>query len=134
MDTRAFHHVAMAVESLDEAVETYRRLFGAEVEHRGRMEHQGVEAVYLRLGEGRVELVAPLGDDTPVGRFLARRGPGVHHVAYEVEDLTAAIEELEAEGATVIDDERRAGLAGSEVAFIHPESVHGVLVEVVAHA
>lgn len=134
MDTRAFHHVAMAVESLDEAVETYRRLFGAEVEHRGRMEQQGVEAVYLRLGEGRVELVAPLGDDTPVGRFLARRGPGVHHVAYEVEDLTAAIEELEAEGATVIDDEHRAGLAGSEVAFIHPESVHGVLVEVVAHA
>jgi methylmalonyl-CoA epimerase len=124
----------MAVESLDEAVETYRRLFGAKVEHRGRMEHQGVEAVYLRLGEGRVELVAPLGDDTPVGRFLARRGPGVHHVAYEVEDLTAAIEELEAEGATVIDDEHRAGLAGSEVAFIHPESVHGVLVEVVAHA
>ena len=132
VDTREIHHVAMAVSSLDEAVETYRRL-GAEVELRGRLGDQGIEAAYLRLGESRVELVAPLDDDTPVGRFLASRGPGVHHVAYEVGSVPAAIEALISEGATMVDEEPRRGLDGHEVAFVHPGSVHGVLVEVVAH-
>jgi len=129
----SLHHVAMAVEDLDEAVETYRRLFDAEVEYRGTIPGQGVEACYLRLGSGRIELLAALGDDTPVGRFLGRRGPGMHHVAFEVDDLPAAIRELAAAGANVIDTEPRPGLGGHQVSFIHPESVHGVLVEVVSN-
>ena len=131
MPVRDVHHVAFAVDDLDEAVETYRSLLGAVVELRGRLEHQGVEAVYLRLGEGRVELVSPLGDDTPVGRFLARRGPGMHHVGFAVDDVAATIEELAGVGANVIDAEPRPGLGGHEVAFVHPESLHGVLAEMV---
>jgi methylmalonyl-CoA epimerase len=131
MRVRGVHHVAMAVADLDEAVATYRRLLGAEVELRGRIEEQGVDAVYLLVGEGRVELVSPLAADTAVGRFLAKRGPGMHHIAFEVEDLAAAIAELEREGADVIDREPRPGLAGHEVSFVHPDSVEGVLVEMV---
>lgn len=131
MTVRAVHHVAFAVEDLDEAVETYRALLGAEVEHRGRLEGQGVEAVYLRLGDGRVELVSALGEDTPVGRFLARRGPGMHHVGFAVDDVAAAVEELTARGANVIDPEPRPGLGGHLVSFVHPDSLHGVLAEVV---
>jgi len=126
------HHVAMAVTDLDEAVETYRRLFGAEVERRGRIDSQGVEAAYLRLGTGRVELVSPLAGDTPVGRFLARRGPGMHHVAFEVDDLAAALDRIDAEGGTVIEPAPHPGFDGRPVAFVHPESLHGVLAEVVA--
>jgi methylmalonyl-CoA/ethylmalonyl-CoA epimerase len=133
VEVGALHHVAVAVEDLDEAVETYRRLFDAEVEYRGTIPGQGVEACYLRLGSGRIELLAALGDDTPVGRFLGRRGPGMHHVAFEVDDLPAAIRELTAAGANVIDTEPRPGLGGHQVSFIHPESVHGVLVEVVSN-
>jgi methylmalonyl-CoA/ethylmalonyl-CoA epimerase len=129
----AIHHVAMAVEDLEAAVETYRQLFGAEVELRGTLDDQGVEAVFLRLGSGRVELLAALGEDTPVGRFLARRGPGMHHVAFETADVAAAARELARAGANVIDPEPRLGLMGHEVSFVHPESVHGVLVEVVSH-
>src|SRR5436190_19114154 len=110
MDVRGVHHVALAVDDLDAAVETYRRVFGAAVERRGRMDDQGVEAVYLRLGDGRVELVTPLEGDTPVGRFLAKRGPGMHHVAYEVDDLPAALADVAAAGGTVIDPEPRRGL------------------------
>lgn len=131
MNVRGVHHVAMAVEDLGEAVETYARLFGAEVETRGRMDDQGVDAVYLRVGDGRVELVAPLAEDTPVGRFLAKRGPAMHHVAFEVDDVAGALDHLAANGATLIDAEPRAGLAGKQVAFVHPESLHGVLAEVV---
>ena len=133
MEIGPLHHVAMAVEDLDEAVETYRRLYGAEVEYRGLIEGQGVEAVYLRLGSGRVELLAALGADTPVGRFLARRGPGMHHVAFQVDDVAAAIEELADAGANVIDTVPRPGLGGHLVSFVHPESAHGVLVEVVSY-
>jgi methylmalonyl-CoA/ethylmalonyl-CoA epimerase len=132
VEVRSVHHVAFAVEDLDEAVRTYQRFFGARVELRGRMEDQGVEAVYLRLGDGRVELVAALGEDTAVGRFLARRGPGMHHVAVEVEDVGAAISELAAAGAQVIDSEPRSGLGGREVTFVHPDSLHGVLAEVIS--
>jgi methylmalonyl-CoA/ethylmalonyl-CoA epimerase len=131
VDVRSVHHVAFAVEDLDEAVETYRSLFGAEVELRGRLEEQGVEAVYLRLGEGRVELVSPLGPDTHVGRFLASRGPGMHHVGIAVDDVAAALGELAAGGAEVIDLEPRPGLGGHLVSFVHPHSLHGVLAEVV---
>jgi methylmalonyl-CoA/ethylmalonyl-CoA epimerase len=131
VEVRSVHHVAFAVTDLDEAVGTYERLFGARVERRGRMEDQGVEAVYLRIGDGRVELVSALGEDTPVGRFLAKRGPGMHHVAYQVADVAAALRSLVADGAEPIDEEPRPGLGGHEVSFIHPDSVHGVLVEVI---
>jgi methylmalonyl-CoA epimerase len=122
----------MAVEDLDEAVSTYERLFGAEVELRGRMDDQGVEAAYLLIGGGRVELVTPLADDTPVGRFLAKRGPGMHHVAFEVEDVASALDTLAERGAEVIDSEPRAGLGGHAVGSVHPDSLHGVLTEVVS--
>lgn len=122
----------MAVDDLDSALETYERLFGAEVEHQATIDGQGVRAVSLRIGDGRVELLEALGQDTPVGRFLAKRGPGMHHVAYEVNDLRATLAELTREGAELIDREPRAGLFGLEVAFVHPDSVHGVLSEVVS--
>ena len=133
MDVRVLHHVAFAVHDLEDAVETYQRLFGAEVELRGRVENQGVDAAYLTIGDGRVELVSPLDDDTPVGRFLAKRGPAVHHVAFEVDDLDAAVEDLVSAGATVIEPAPTAGLGGKQVAFVHPDSLHGVLAEVVSN-
>jgi methylmalonyl-CoA epimerase len=129
---RGIHHLGVAVDDLDSALETYERLFGAEVEHQATIDQQGVRAASLRIGEGRVELLEALGQDTPVGRFLAKRGPGMHHVAYEVNDLRATLAELTSEGAELIDSEPRAGLFGLEVAFVHPDSVHGVLSEVVS--
>jgi methylmalonyl-CoA/ethylmalonyl-CoA epimerase len=132
MDARAIHHVGMAVEDLDAAVTTYERLFGGRLEHRERVEEQGVEAASLRLGDSRVELLAALGDDTPVGRFLAKRGPGMHHVAYEVDDVETALAELAGQGVELIDTAPRRGMFGLQVAFVHPESVQGVLSEVVS--
>jgi methylmalonyl-CoA/ethylmalonyl-CoA epimerase len=131
MEALRIHHVGMAVENLDQAVGTYERLFGGAVEHRGTLEDQGVEAVSLKLGEGRVELMASLGEETPVGKFLAKRGPGMHHVAYEVADLSAALRELAGHGAELIDESPREGLFGLQVAFVHPDSAHGVLSELV---
>jgi methylmalonyl-CoA/ethylmalonyl-CoA epimerase len=127
------HHLGVAVEDLDEALDTYERLFGAELEHRERVPDQGVEAAAVRVGESRVELLASLGADTPVGKFLAKRGPGMHHVAYEVDDLRATLAHLAETGAELIDAEPRQGLFGLQVAFVHPDAVHGVLSEVVAH-
>jgi methylmalonyl-CoA/ethylmalonyl-CoA epimerase len=129
---RGIHHVGVAVENLDAALETYEQLFGAEVEHRATVPDQGVRAASLKIGTGRLELLEPLGEETPVGRFLAKRGPGMHHVAYEVRDLRRALDELAGEGADLIDVEPRPGLFGLEVAFVHPDSVHGVLSEVVS--
>ena len=127
------HHVGLAVRDLDGALETYERLFGARLEGRSRVEEQGVEAASIRVGESRLELLSALDDDTPVGRFLAKRGPGMHHVAYEVDDIGAALAHLSEAGAELIDETPRRGMFGLEVAFIHPDSVHGVLSEVVAH-
>jgi methylmalonyl-CoA epimerase len=132
VNARGIHHLGVAVHDLDEAVDTYARLFGAEVEHRASVEDQGVEAAAVLVGSGRVELLAPLGDETPVGRFLAKRGPGMHHVAYEVEDVRAELGRLAEAGAELIDPEPRQGLFGLEVAFVHPDAVHGVLTEVVS--
>jgi methylmalonyl-CoA/ethylmalonyl-CoA epimerase len=129
---RGIHHLGVAVEDLDTALATYEHLFGAEIEHRATVEDQGVRAASLRIGDGRVELLEPLGEDTPVGRFLAKRGPGMHHVAYEVSDLAATLVELARAGADLIDEQPRPGLFGLEVAFVHPDSVHGVLSEVVS--
>ncbi len=132
MAARGIHHLGVAVEDLDAALATYERLFGAEVEQRATVEDQGVRAASLRIGAGRVELLEPLGEDTPVGRFLAKRGPGMHHVAYEVSDLGATLAELARAGADLIDPQPRPGLFGLQVAFVHPDSVHGVLSEVVS--
>jgi methylmalonyl-CoA epimerase len=126
------HHLGVAVADLDEAVETYRRLFGAELELRETLDEQGVETALLRVGEGRIELLASLADDTPVGRFLERRGPGMHHVAFEVDDVASELSALAAEGAELIDDSPRRGLNGMVVAFVHPHATGGVLAELVA--
>jgi methylmalonyl-CoA epimerase len=132
VSVRGVHHLGFAVTDLDEAVATYRRLFGAVMEHREAVPEQGVDAASMLVGPSRIELLEPTGDDTPVGRFLARRGPGMHHVAYEVDDVGAAIDELTAEGAELIDESPRRGLFGLEVAFVHPDAVHGVLAEIVS--
>lgn len=132
MEALRIHHLGVAVEDLDAALGTYERLFGARVEHRATVEEQGVEAASLRLGESRVELLASLGEETPVGKFLAKRGPGMHHVAYEVEDLSGALRELSDQGAELIDEAPRSGLFGLQVAFVHPDAAHGVLAELVA--
>jgi methylmalonyl-CoA/ethylmalonyl-CoA epimerase len=127
------HHVGIAVADLDAAIETYEALFGAALEHRQRVGDQAVEAASLRVGTGRIELLAPLGEDTPVGRFLARRGPGMHHVAFEVADVAAELERLRAEGVELIDESPRRGLFGLQVAFVHPEATGGVLAEFVGN-
>jgi methylmalonyl-CoA/ethylmalonyl-CoA epimerase len=132
VQARGIHHLGVAVDDLERALETYTTLFGAEVEHQATVDEQGVRAASLRIGEGRVELLEPLGEDTPVGRFLAKRGPGMHHVAYEVADVRATLAELAGAGADLIDEAPREGLFGLEVAFVHPDSVHGVLSEVVS--
>jgi methylmalonyl-CoA epimerase len=126
------HHLGVAVDNLDNALVTYERLFGAELERRETVEEQGVEAASLRIGSDRVELLAALGEDTPVGKFLSKRGPGMHHVAFEVDDVGTALDELAAEGAELIDARPRRGLFGLQVAFVHPEAVHGVLAEIVS--
>ena len=130
---RGIHHVAVAVRDLDEAIETYGRLFGAELELRDTVSEQGVEAASLRVGDGRIELLAATEADTPVGRFLARRGPGMHHVAYEVDDLQAELVELDERGVELIDHQPRPGLYGLQVAFVHPDSADGVLAELVSN-
>jgi methylmalonyl-CoA/ethylmalonyl-CoA epimerase len=132
MELLGIHHLGVAVADLEEALDTYGRLFAAEVEHRDTVSEQGVEAAAVRVGTGRVELLAALEGDTPVGRFLAKRGPGMHHVAYEVPDLTAALAALASQGAELIDGEPRPGLFGLQVAFVHPDAAHGVLSELVS--
>jgi methylmalonyl-CoA/ethylmalonyl-CoA epimerase len=129
---RGIHHLGLAVDDLDDAIATYERLFHARLEHREPLEEQGVEAASMLVGEGRIELVTPTHDDSPVGRFLARRGPGMHHVALEADNLRATLVELQSSGAQLIDEVPRRGLFGLEVVFVHPDSVHGVLTEVVS--
>ena len=132
VEPHGIHHLGVAVDDLDEALSTYERLFGARLEHRETVPEQGVEAASLQIGGDRVELLASLGEETPIGKFLASRGPGMHHVANEVEDVAAALDELTANGAELIDDRPRRGLFGLEVAFVHPDAVHGVLAEIVS--
>ena len=133
MQPSGIHHLGVAVSDLDGAVDTYERLFGASLERRETVPEQGVEAASMRVGESRVELLASLGDDTPVGKFLAKRGPGMHHVAFETEDLPAALDDVAAAGGELIDREPHRGLYGMQVAFVHPDSVQGVLVELVSN-
>jgi methylmalonyl-CoA/ethylmalonyl-CoA epimerase len=132
MAVREIHHLGVAVDDLDQAVDRYRRLFGAELEHRGLLAEQGVEAASMRVGHGRVELLGSLGPETPVGKFLAKRGPGMHHIAFVVDDVATELARLAADGTELIDEEPRRGIFGLEVAFVHPDSNEGVLAELVA--
>jgi len=132
VQAKGIHHLGVAVEDLDEAVETYRSVFGAELERRETVPSQGVEAAAVRVGGDRVELLRALGEDTPVGKFIANRGPGMHHIAYEVGDLREHLRRLSEQGVELIDDEPHEGLFGLEVAFVHPRAAHGVLAELVS--
>jgi methylmalonyl-CoA/ethylmalonyl-CoA epimerase len=127
-------HIGVAVEEIEPALELYRDSFELHVAHREVVEEQGVEAVLLDVGENHVELLAPLGPDTPVGKFLASRGPGMHHVAYQVADIDATLEALTQAGMRLIDEQPRTGIRGSRVAFMHPRSTAGVLTEIVQPA
>jgi methylmalonyl-CoA/ethylmalonyl-CoA epimerase len=127
-------HIGVAVEEIDSALALYRDSMRLEVAHREVVEEQGVEAVLLDVGENHVELVAPLSPETPVGKFIARQGPGLHHVAYQVADIDATLTALGAAGLRLIDERPRIGIRGSRVAFLHPRSTGGVLTEIVQPA
>ena len=127
-------HVGIAVAELDPAIELYEQTLGMPLVHREEVAEQGVEAVLLDVGEGHIELLAPLAEDTPVGKFLAKKGPGIHHVAYAVPDVAAALDSLSAQGVELIDSEPRRGIRDSKVAFLHPRSTGGVLTEIVQPA
>jgi methylmalonyl-CoA epimerase len=127
-------HIGVAVEDLDAALELYGGSFAMATADRATAEEQGVEAVLLDLGESHVELLRPLGPDTPVGKFLAKRGPGLHHVAYQVTDVEAELGRLRDAGVQLIDEAPRSGLRDSRIAFLHPDSTGGVLTEIVQPA
>jgi methylmalonyl-CoA/ethylmalonyl-CoA epimerase len=127
-------HIGVAVEQIEPALELYRDRLRLAVAHREIVQEQGVEAVLLDVGESHVELLAPLEADTPVGRFLAKQGPGLHHVAYQVDDIDATLEALGHAGMRLIDERPRAGIRGSRVAFLHPRATDGVLTEIVEPA
>ncbi len=127
-------HVGVAVEDMDGALALYRDSLGMSLAHRETVEQQGVDAALLDVGEGHIELLAPLGPDTPVGKYLAKRGPGIHHVAYAVEDIDAELERLREAGLRLIDETPRVGIRNSRVAFLHPAAVGGVLTEIVEPA
>lgn len=127
-------HIGVAVEDLDAALKLYAETLGMPVVHRETVTEQGVEAVLLDVGENHVELLAPLGPDTPVGKFLAKKGPGLHHVAYQVSDIEAVLASLKAAGTRLIDETPRIGIRNSRVAFVHPASTGSVLTEIVEPA
>jgi len=127
-------HIGVAVDDLDSAIELYAGVLGMPLVHRETVAEQGVEAVLVDVGDGHVELLAPLGPETPVGKFLARSGPGLHHVAYAVSDIEATLEKLGAAGIVLIDERPRIGIRASKVAFVHPKSTGGVLTEIVQPA
>jgi methylmalonyl-CoA/ethylmalonyl-CoA epimerase len=124
-------HIGVAVEDIDAALELYAETFEMTVAHRETVESQGVEAALLDVGDGHVELMRPLAADTPVGKFLARKGPKLHHVAYAVDDIDSTLEKLAGAGLELIDSKARVGIRGSRVAFIQPRSTGGVLTEIV---
>jgi len=127
-------HVGVAVADLDAAIALYEGSLGMPLVHRETVEEQGVEAILLDVGEGHVELLAPLGPDTPVGKFLEKKGPGLHHVAYAVSDIEATLASLQESGVALIDETPRIGIRGSRVAFVHPKSTGSVLTEIVQPA
>lgn len=127
-------HIGVAVEDLDAAIALHEDVYGMDLVHREVIDEQGVEAVLLDVGENHVELLAPLHEETPVGRFLAKRGPGLHHVAYQVEDIEATLRTLRDAGLKLIDESPRTGIRRSQVAFLHPSASGGVLTEIVQPA
>ena len=127
-------HIGVAVEDLDASLELYERDYGMKLVHRETVEEQGVEAALLDVGENHVELLAATGPDTPVGKFLARKGPGMHHVAYQVQDIEATLAALKASGLWLIDETPRTGIRNSRVAFLHPATAGGLLTEIVQPA
>jgi methylmalonyl-CoA epimerase len=127
-------HVGVAVEDIDAALALYRDALGMPLVHRETVSEQGVDAALLDVGDGHVELLQPLGPETPVAKFLARKGPGLHHVAYRVDDVAEALAKLSAAGLRLIDEQPRTGIRGSRVAFLHPASTGGVLTEIVQPA
>ncbi len=127
-------HVGIAVEDLDGALALFEGTFGMPAVHRETVEEQGVEAALLDVGENHVELLRPLAEDTPVGKFLAKRGPGLHHVAYQVTDIEAVLASLRDAGVRLLDETPRTGIRNSRVAFLHPKSSGGVLTEIVQPA
>jgi len=131
---RRIDHIGVAVEDLDAALALYAETLGMPVVHRETVTEQGVEAILLDVGENHVELLAPLGPDTPVGKFLVKKGPGLHHVAYQVADIDATLAALKAAGTRLIDETPRIGIRSSRVAFVHPASTGGVLTEIVQPA
>jgi methylmalonyl-CoA epimerase len=130
----AIDHVGVAVEDIESSLALYRDALGMPMVHRETIEAQGVDAALLDVGDGHIELLAPLGPDTPVGKFLAKRGPGLHHVAYRVDDVSESLQALAAAGLRLIDETPRVGIRGSLVAFLHPASTGGVLTEIVQPA
>lgn len=128
------HHVGIAVRDLDAALDEYLRQYNVSPVHREVVESQGVEEAMIALGGSHIQLLAPLADDTPVGRFLAARGEGLHHVAYAVADIEAALDHLRAEGVRLIDEEPRMGGGGHRIAFVHPKALGGTLIELVESA
>lgn len=124
-------HIGVAVEDLDTAIALHQETYGMALVHRETVTEQGVEAVLLDVGENHVELLRPLNEDTPVGKFLAKRGPGLHHVAYQVGDIEAALAQLREQGVRLIDETPRVGIRNSSVAFLHPSASGGVLTEIV---
>jgi methylmalonyl-CoA epimerase len=127
-------HVGVAVEDIDAALALYRDMFGMPLVHRETVTEQGVDAALLDVGEGHVELLQPLGPETAVGKFIARRGTGLHHIAYRVEDVQSTLDKLATAGLRLIDEQPRIGIRGSRVAFLHPSSTGGVLTEIVQPA
>ena len=127
-------HIGVAVEDLDAAIALYEQTYGMALVHRETVAEQGVEAVLLDVGENHVELLSPLGEETPVGKFLAKRGPGLHHVAYQVTDIEATLASLRDSGIRLIDETPRTGIRQSRVAFLHPAATGAVLTELVQPA
>jgi methylmalonyl-CoA epimerase len=127
-------HIGVATDDLEGALVLYEKTLGMPLAHRETVESQGVEAALLDVGDGHVELLRPLGDDTPVGKHLTKKGPGLHHVAYAVGDIEQVLEQLKDAGIELIDEEPRVGIRDSRVAFIHPRSTGGVLTEIVQPA
>ena len=130
MPTR-IHHVGVAVADLDASIRLYTSALGAQLVHRASNEKEGLEAAFLRVGDGEIELMSPLRDDSPVGKFMAKRGPGLHHVAYGVTDIDESLAEARDAGLELIDSEPRVGMHGTRIAFVHPKSLEGVLTEFV---
>lgn len=126
-------HIAIATEDIDKALSVYRDIFGIAVTYREVFEELGVEVAALRIGESCIEFVKPLDKDSKVAKFLQERGEGIHHIAFEVEDIEKSIEELKAKGIRVISDEIKKGIEGKRIAFLHPKDCHNVLIELIGN-